>query len=795
MIVYENTSQGFLQDVLENRIEDCIERAFIPRFGQPGQTEKISWRNSMGFMQRAITRAGVAGDCGILIEYNIPAAGRTRIDFIIAGQDENNGKNFIIVELKQWDWAKSTHKSGVVKAPLRGSKDGIETTHPSYQAYSYKMFMSDFKESIYQGGLTPYSCAYLHNYREGDPEPLTSAFYKAIVNDTPIYFKDDSQKLAEFIARFVGKGAGKEILYEIEKGRIRPSRKLVDHVCGLFKGNSAFVLIDEQKVAYETAVDLALHAKKKTVLLIKGGPGTGKSVVSMNVLGAVLSDQSNVAFVAPNASFRNVMVHSLARENPVTRLRNLFKGSSSFYNVDTDTYDVLIVDEAHRLKNGSAYQYFGDNQIEDIVKAARVSIFFIDDDQKIRPEDIGSVNEIKKVSAAFKADIHEIELAAQFRCSGADGYINWLDDVLQIRPTGNFDGWDRGSFEFKIFDDPKVLYKAIKAKDISGSKARLLAGYAWPWTKEGNIDANVNDVVIPEFNFGMPWNSRQVGTTWAIDSEGVDQIGCIHTSQGLEFDYVGVIVGSDLRFDKESNGFVVDWGSYKDRNGKKGLRNKPEQLSRLVRNIYKTLMTRGMRGCYVYIVDKEVEAYFRSRLTVGEQSPLLVSDIVSPVEEAQFLLEESIENHLKFKEYLPVYTLEAACGLFGQGVEAEEKGWIKVDGLRLNKNMFVSKVVGKSMEPRIPGGSYCIFQANVVGPRGDLIVLVQWNTVLDVETGGKYTVKKYMSRKKYNLDDTWSHDEIVLLPLNSDFEPIVIPSTNDGELMVVARFIEVLGKG
>lgn len=313
MIIYENTVQGFLADVLENRIEDSIERAFIPRFGQPNPREKLSWRNSMGFMHRAIDRARVADDCGVLIEYNIPAAGRKRIDFIIAGRDADNGKNFIIVELKQWEWAKSTHKPGVVKAPLHGIREGVETTHPSYQAYSYKMFMGDFKESVYQGNITPHSCAYLHNYREMNPEPLTGAIYREVVEDTPIYFKDDSQKLAEFISRFVGKGSGKEILYEIEKGRIRPSRKLVDHVCGMFKGNPAFVLIDEQKVAYETAVDLALHAKKKTVLIIKGGPGTGKSVVSMNVLGAVLSDQSNVAFVAPNASFRSVMVHFLAR--------------------------------------------------------------------------------------------------------------------------------------------------------------------------------------------------------------------------------------------------------------------------------------------------------------------------------------------------------------------------------------------------------------------------------------------------------------------------------------------------
>jgi hypothetical protein len=310
------------------------------------------------------------------------------------------------------------------------------------------------------------------------------------------------------------------------------------------------------------------------------------------------------------------MEAQLSRNNSRRRISHLFKGSSGFTETAENIYDVIIVDEAHRLKDGRAYQYQGENQIEDIIKSSKTTIFFVDEYQIIRPEDIGSLNEIRRVAGKLGANVYETELSAQFRCAGAEGFINWLDDVLHIRETANYDGWNKKSFEFKIFDDPNELYNRIKEKHDEGHKSRLLAGYAWKWTSAGlgNADAAVCDVEIPEFNFKLPWNSRKVGSVWAIDPSGIGQVGCIHTSQGLEFDYVGVIVGDDLRHESESCKYVVDWDSYKDVKGKQGLKNNPEKLAQLVTNIYKVLMTRGMKGCYVYFTDKETEKYFQKRL-------------------------------------------------------------------------------------------------------------------------------------------------------------------------------------
>lgn len=614
MIVYINSSEGFLVDVDSNKISDRIKEAYFQKSGKTNFNDKEdnSWINSMEFMGKIIRRSNIAKDCGVMIEFGLPSTSK-RIDFIVSGKDEIGKKKFIIIELKQWKEAQSTTKNDLV---LTKYYSGNYSTHPSYQASSYKGFLSDYNENVYNSTLIPFSCAYLHNYTEQNPEPLKDNIYKEVISDSPIYFKDDYQKLESFIKQHVGFGGGKDILYEIESGNIKPSKKLIDHVTSLFKGNQEFHLLEEQKVTYEVALDIAKNSKNKTVILINGGPGTGKSVISMSLLGGLLKIKQNVVFVAPNASFREVMLDKLTQGRDTSRAKFLLSGSGKFFGANANVFDTIVVDEAHRLKNETAFMYKGKNQIQDIINAAKVSIFFVDEDQIIRPEDIGSLTEIKRVSHMYNAELIELELKAQFRCSGADGYINWINDVLKIKDTANFDGWDKKDFEFKIFENPDELRKLIKAKADQGLNARILAGYAWEWTPEnqGNSNSQVNDVKIPELNFEMPWNSRKVGTTWAINSEGINQVGCVHTSQGLEFDYVGIIVGNDLKFNEETNEFYSEWALYKDSKGKQGLRNDPERLCKMIRNIYRILMTRGMKGCYVYFTDKGTEKYFKTRL-------------------------------------------------------------------------------------------------------------------------------------------------------------------------------------
>ncbi|SFA75557.1 hypothetical protein SAMN05216312_101302 [Cohnella sp. OV330] len=614
MIIFSSSAREFREKVDSNLLTVTIEEAFVRKMGmQPSQGEIRAWNNSMQFMERVIRNSNIADDCGILIEYNIPATSK-RVDFIVTGHDEAGNKNFIIVELKQWDSAKATDREDVVLACVGGRER--EMTHPSYQAWSYRQHLEDMNEAVHSHKLRSYSCAYLHNYRTPQPDPLQSEQYQPIIKKAPLFRSEDTLKLQDFIHKHTGKGNGINLLYLIENGKIRPSKKLIEHIDGLFKGSAEFTLLDEQKIAYESIISAAKDVTKKKTVIVKGGPGTGKSVISMNALGGLLKKKLNVKFVAPNASFRSAMVETLVdrQAKHKVRVRNLFSGSGQFYHSPANFFDVLIVDEAHRLKGKGAYMYQGVNQIEDIIKSSKVNVFFIDDFQRIRPDDIGTVEEIKRIAELNGSEVFEYALSAQFRCSGAEGFLNWIDHIFQIRETGNFNGWDQDAFQFVLMDSPHSVYDHIKRKVDEGYKARMLAGYAWNWTdaKDGNPNGEIEDVDIPEHQFKMPWNGRAL-STWAIDERGVEQIGCVHTSQGLEFDYVGVIIGNDLRYDLDTKQICADYDNYKDKMGKRGLKNDSQQLTKLIKNIYKVLISRGMKGCYLYCCNSELQKYLEQQ--------------------------------------------------------------------------------------------------------------------------------------------------------------------------------------
>ena len=622
MVIYSGSCREFQDDVDTLQITETISRSYEQVFKRKvSPQEKRSWENSLSYMERAVRRSNAPDDCGILIEFNLPNTSR-RIDFIITGEDAQQQKHLLIVELKQWERAEATKMDGVVETWFSHGKASV--SHPSYQASGYRKFLCEFNEAIQTEGIRTKSCAYLHNYQEHDPEPLHDDVYRHYIEDSPIFLREDHHLLSRFITDHVGKGRGLDILYAVEHGTIRPSRKLIDAVGSLFTGNAFFTLIDEQKVLFEL-LKQRLCRSSKEVTVISGGPGTGKSVLSFNVLYALLKERRNAVLAAPNAAFREVMKSRLSQAGLKKKSRNLedafvldaiITGSAGFLNVPDDSYDVIIVDEAHRLKDGTAYAYSGTSQVHDVIRAGKQVLLFADDNQMVRPEDIGSSQNIADAARSLGAKVHRHELQVQFRCSGMEGYINWLDHVLQIQDTGNFDGWDPSAFRFQVCGTPQEVHQQILARHGEGSYARMLAGYAWKWTseREGNKHGEVCDVVIPEHGFALPWNSRSARSTWAIDDSGMQQVGCIHTSQGLEFDYVGVIIGRDLQFDPASMKFHASWEDCRDSNGKKGLRNDPDRMLKLIKNIYRTLMTRAMKGCYIYCCDEQLSRYFSSCL-------------------------------------------------------------------------------------------------------------------------------------------------------------------------------------
>lgn len=612
-IIYSKTKREFIDDVSSGLMLNSFVRETGPMFGR-SQMDAI--RNSMNYMDRVIKDPEIPDDVGIAIEYKIPSSSR-RIDFIITGKNESKNPIAVLVELKQWSSAEITEMDGVIKTFVGGAKREVE--HPSYQVWSYATFIKDFNESVEEKNISLEPCAYLHNYQKDNV--IENDFYKFYVDKAPIFYQTDQQKLQNFIKNFVKYGDNSETLYLIENGNIRPSKALADCLASMLRDNkNEFTLIDDQKLVYEKALELARKSTElnKNVFIVEGEPGTGKSVVAINLLSELTSKGDNVRYVTKNAAPRKVFEAKLAGSFTPTRIRNLFSSSDNFYNTESNSFNVLIVDEAHRLNmQGGYFGNVGENQIKEIINASKFSIFFIDENQRVTLKDVGRKEYIKKIAIELGVSIYEAELPSQFRCNGSDGYLPWVDNVLQIEETAN-ETLEGIGYDFKVSDDPLLLHNEIINLNKKNNKSRIVAGYCWKWVSNNN--PNLKDIVIN--NYSAKWNLTEHGQIFLIHPDSVTEVGCIHTCQGLELDYVGVIIGPDLIV---RNGRVLTDGTKRastDRSLRgitQDLRDeKPNALKladEIIKNTYRTLMTRGMKGCYIYCTDPETQQYFKERLS------------------------------------------------------------------------------------------------------------------------------------------------------------------------------------
>ncbi len=615
MIVYQSTKSKFQDDILSNDIENIILKSFQKKLNKGTTTNEVrSWRESLSFMDRVLQDSGIPDDSGIAIEFQVPQTSK-RIDFIISGKNENNIEHAILVELKQWQQAQLTEKDGIVVTMLNSGYR--ETSHPSYQVWAYATLLEGFNQTVYEENIQLKPCAYLHNYE--DDNVITHEFYKEYIDKAPLFLKPDALKLRNFIKQFVKYGDKSNIIYRIDAGKIKPSKTLADSMVSMLKGNKEFVMVDDQKIVYETALSLAKKSsdERKHVLIVEGGPGTGKSVVAVNLLVQVTKLGLLAQYVSKNAAPRAVYESKLTGTLKATVIRNLFKGSGSYISTLTNSFDALIVDEAHRLNEKSGlYGVDGENQIKEIINSAKFSVFFVDEDQKVTLNDIGEKETIRKWANLAGAEITELELSSQFRCNGSDGYLSWLDNVLQIRETANERISDLG-YDFQIFDSPSKLRDVIFEKNKANNKARMVAGYCWKWVSKQKPE--LFDINLEDFDFQMKWNLATDGSLWIVEKKSVNEMGCIHTCQGLEVDYIGVVIGDDLivRNNKIITNAAMRATSDSSVKGYKKLlerdpKNGADKLEKLIKNTYRTLMTRGMKGCYVYFTDKETELYFRS---------------------------------------------------------------------------------------------------------------------------------------------------------------------------------------
>lgn len=617
MIIYQASKAGFLNDILSNDIENIVHEEMIA-YGNKrvGLSELASWRNSLQFMSNVLQDSEIPSDCNVAIEYHIPQTSK-RLDFIITGLNKDKIDHAILIELKQWSKAELTNKDSIVKTHFQGRL--TETTHPCYQAWSYSALLNGFNETVYEEKIQLRPCAYLHNYT--DDGVITNPFYGEYIEKAPMFLKPDAHKLREFIKQFVKFGDSTNILYRIDHGRIKPSKSLADSLAAMLTGKDEFILIDDQKIVYETAAMLASQSSEsnKNVLIVEGGPGTGKSVVAVNLLVKLTEKGLLAQYVTKNAAPRSVYESKLTGTLKKTVISNLFKGSGAYIDTPENTFDALIVDEAHRLNAKSGmFKNLGENQIKELIQASKFSVFFIDEDQKVTLLDIGEKQEIVRWAESKGAKVHQMELSSQFRCNGSDGYLAWLDHTLQIRETANR-LLDPKEYDFRVLNSPVELHKLIVEKNKHRNKSRMVAGYCWDWASQKNPEAF--DIRIPEFDFAMRWNLTTDGSLWIMSPDSVSEIGCIHTCQGLEVDYIGVIIGNDLIV---RNGQVLTNPAKRSKNDssvkgyKSRLKSDPDktiaEMDKIIKNTYRTLMTRGMKGCYVYCVDEETGEYLKDKM-------------------------------------------------------------------------------------------------------------------------------------------------------------------------------------
>jgi len=616
MLTYNKRYSEFCSDINRGQITDEIIKNLNRNFSP---SEKRAFRVSLSSVKNALCNVNIPDDAQVGIEFKVPLTNK-RIDFVIGGKDDQNNNNLVVVELKQWDQVTHTDMSDIV---LLKNEQHV---HPSWQAYSYSTTMSNFNEYIEENPINIYSCTFLHDYNKEFENEIRNEIYSEGLQKAPAFLNGEWEEFAEFVAKKITKKADVDLLYEINNGRIKPSKYLVKSLDKLLNQNEDIItLIDEQRIAYsniwkEIKEGVNNRKRKRKVIIVKGGAGTGKSLIALKLLGDLHNHGFNAFYVTKSSyvkeSYSKILTKGIPNYN---LLRTLFRGSGDFhkkgYNTDKQ-FDCLLVDEAHRLteKTKVSYMFYGENQIKEIIHAARTSVFFIDETQQIDIKDFGTIENIRNAAIEENAEIIDDErfvLRSQFRCNGSDEYISWVESVLYNKPYNNGDKLK--DYEIKVFDSPSQMYQLIKTKNsISNTPSRMLSGDVFPWISMR--DKNAIDINIEDFH--AQWNKKK---SFAVDSKSINEVGCIHTSQGMEFEYVGLIIGNDLIY---RNGTVLT--DYTKHPSSAGEFRRPHQLKPkvedekifdlLIRNTYKVLFTRGQKGIYLYIMDPQLKEYLNLRI-------------------------------------------------------------------------------------------------------------------------------------------------------------------------------------
>jgi hypothetical protein len=702
MLLYKSDSLTFTKHIVENTLTGVLENSFRNSFGfSPNPSEVTAWRNSLPKVKDILELAELR-DVNIALEYEVPY-NTGRIDCLLFGKDTNSVDNIVLIELKQWSSVVALEDEGNFVETYTGRGTRV-VAHPAQQIKGYeghlKNFVTEFEN---EPPLVLFSCAYCHNYKRVNDEGLFAPTYKQLVKDFPVYTENDTRLLANKIKSLLSKGDGFEVFNRFMQSPIAPSKKLLESISGVIDNKPIFSLLNEQLVAKNiiwSKIRKTAVGTKKSVVIVHGGPGTGKSVIALNILAEAARRKKKVFYACKSKPFVSGLI-KMVGPNGGALISNLNRFIPAKF--EENDADVLLIDEAHRIGKTANNQFTPKEyrtdvpQIDLLIRAAKTSVFFLDDMQNIRSLEVGSAELIRETAKKFDCSIDEVTLETQFRCMGSNNYLQWLESTLEYSEEKKILS-ESEKFEFKIFNSPKLLYSALLKKEeegklnnpTKGNFARIVAGFCWPWSQQLDDRGDlVKDVVIGDF--AMPWETHDSVRPpkgyakwyeWAYKPEGIKQVGCIYTAQGFEFDYVGVIVGDDLVFNPVNNKLECNINATAD----PMLRRNAVNFDKYVKNIYRVLMSRGMKGCYVYFTNKETEKYFRSRIETRKE-------VVSPIKKESIIFSPYQEE----VTLVPLYG-SVACGTPFE-VEGNIENMIPVPNSKLKRGekYFIVRAKGDSM--------------------------------------------------------------------------------------------------
>ncbi|MGB5819845.1 MAG: DNA/RNA helicase domain-containing protein [Saonia sp.] len=591
------------------------------------------------------------------------------------------------------------------------------------------------------------------------------------------------------------------------EGLTKHSLDFIDN-SDLFKYSPYKSLTKEQKAGLLTIVRSLLTREHRNII-IEGGAGTGKTILAIFLFKMLYSDNSDFNFKEfgeGEAEFV-YLIDSLKHELPNPKmalvvpmasfrstLKKVFKNIKGLSarmvigpaEVTNEEYDILLVDESHRLRRrqnlGAYYGAFdkvckelrldkmSSSELDWILLKSKKTILFYDESQSIKPSDTKKEDFDKlKRSGETKAE----ELKSQFRVKGGNAYVSFVHNLLNCSLGRRQREFNSKDYELLLFDSVKDMYDQIKLRDDENGLSRLIAGYAWEW--KSNKDPDSFDLEFDDIQ--LKWNTTS--KDWINSVDSIKEVGCIHTTQGYDLNYAGVIFGHEITYDVKTNEIVIIKENYFDKNGKQAIEN-PQELKEFIINIYKTIMLRGIKGTYIYVCDKNLKEY--------------LAQYIPEIKRKKKVNLIPFSKVIPFENSIPLYDLKVSAGDFGQIQQVEDVAWIQLpQNYRPSKDLFACQIIGESMNKVIPNGAFCLFRKYSGGSRNGRIVLAEHRDIQDADFGSCYTVKEYHS-KKVSDGDEWRHDVIVLKPLSTDssYQELVLQDQTQSSFKVIGIFESVL---